>query len=38
MKSHQGDYISGYFSMECFKSLLVPQISKLKQPVHDVLD
>lgn len=30
LKSHQGDEISGFPSMECFRSLLVPQLAKLK--------
>jgi len=33
-----GDSISGFPSMECFKSLLVPQIAKLKDPAYTVLD
>lgn len=38
LRSHQGDQISGFPSMECFKSLLVPQIAKLKEPIHSTLD
>lgn len=30
LRSHQGDQISGFPSMECFKSLMTPQIAKLK--------
>lgn len=30
LRSHQGDQISGFPSMECFRSLLTPQIAKLK--------
>jgi hypothetical protein len=30
LRSHQGDQISGFPSMECFRSLLIPQIAKLK--------
>jgi hypothetical protein len=38
IKSHQGDQISGFPSMECFRSLLVPQLAKLKDPIYTVLD
>jgi hypothetical protein len=38
IKSHQGDQISGFPSMECFRSLLVPQLAKLKDPIYSVLD
>lgn len=38
IKSHQGDQISGFPSMECFRSLLVPQLHKLKDPIYTVLD
>ncbi len=38
IKSHMGDNIAGFPSMECFKSLLVPQIAKLKEPAYSVLD
>jgi ssRNA-specific RNase YbeY (16S rRNA maturation enzyme) len=34
----QGDQISGFPSMECFRSLLVPQLAKLKDPIYSVLD
>ena len=30
LRCHQGDQISGFPSMECFRSLLTPQIAKLK--------
>ena len=33
-----GDNISGFPSMECFKSLLIPQLAKLKEPTYTVLD
>lgn len=38
LKSHQGDEISGFPSMECFRSLLVPQLAKLKEPTYSTLD
>ena len=38
LKSHQGDEISGFPSMECFRSLLVPQLAKLKDPAYSTLD
>lgn len=38
LRSHQGDQISGFPSMECFRSLLVPQIAKLKDPIYTTLD
>lgn len=38
LKSHQGDEISGFPSMECFRSLLVPQLAKLKEPTYATLD
>ena len=38
LRSHQGDQISGFPSMECFRSLLVPQIAKLKDPTYTTLD
>lgn len=38
LKSHQGDEISGFPSMECFRSLLVPQLSKLNEPTSSTLD
>ena len=38
LKSHQGDEISGFPSMECFRSLLVPQLAKLKLPIFETLD
>jgi hypothetical protein len=38
IKSHQGDQIAGFPSMECFRSLLVPQLAKLKDPIYSVLD
>lgn len=38
IKSHQGDQIAGFPSMECFRSLLVPQLAKLKEPIYSVLD
>ncbi len=38
IRSHQGDQISGFPSMECFRSLLVPQLSKLKDPTYNTLD
>ena len=38
LRSHQGDQISGFPSMECFRSLLVPQIAKLKEPIYSTLD
>lgn len=38
IQSHQGDQISGFPSMECFRSLLVPQLHKLKDPIYTVLD
>jgi hypothetical protein len=38
LKSHQGDEIAGFPSMECFRSLLVPQLAKLKDPIYSTLD
>ena len=38
LKSHQGDEISGFPSMECFRSLLVPQLAKLRDPTYSTLD
>jgi hypothetical protein len=38
LKSHQGDEIAGFPSMECFRSLLVPQLAKLKEPTYSTLD
>lgn len=38
LKSHQGDEIAGFPSMECFRSLLVPQLAKLKEPIYSTLD
>lgn len=38
IQSHQGDQIAGFPSMECFRSLLVPQLAKLKDPIYTVLD
>ena len=38
IRSHMGDQISGFPSMECFRSLLVPQLAKLKEPTYNVLD
>lgn len=38
LRSHQGDQIAGFPSMECFRSLLVPQIAKLKEPIYTTLD
>ena len=38
LRSHQGDQISGFPSMECFRSLLIPQIAKLKEPTYSTLD
>lgn len=38
LRSHQGDQISGFPSMECFRSLLIPQIAKLKDPTYSTLD
>lgn len=38
LKSHQGDEIAGFPSMECFRSLLVPQLAKLKDPAYSTLD
>ena len=38
LRSHQGDQISGFPSMECFRSLLIPQIAKLKEPIYNTLD
>jgi hypothetical protein len=38
LKSHQGDEISGFPSMECFRSLLVPQLAKLSEPTYSTLD
>lgn len=38
LRSHQGDQISGFPSMECFRSLLIPQIAKLKDPIYTTLD
>jgi hypothetical protein len=38
IRSHQGDHISGFPSMECFRSLLIPQLAKLKDPISTVLD
>ena len=38
IRSHMGDQISGFPSMECFRSLLVPQLCKLKDPTYSVLD
>ncbi len=38
IQSHQGDQIAGFPSMECFRSLLVPQLARLKDPIYTVLD
>ncbi len=38
LMSHQGDQIAGFPSMECFRSLLIPQLYKLKEPIYTCLD